>query len=242
MSTTVSNPPPSPPVSASVPTQQTRSFTNTSSTMLQRSNAAADGDVFAQTLSTLERSFEADSLPEDKGLPAHVADEQSGNQSSSPTRSDSNSQSDSGEESDDHPEPDNSDGSASLSVLAVNPAGLTAASAAAGGGLLVSMAGGEASLHGALSASKVATLMESLQARNLAAGTATTFRLVDPGFGLTSMQLARHVNGAWQIQLNAERSSRENMKRALDDLEAGLIARGHRIDRIELLDGSADDR
>ncbi len=241
MSTTVSNPPPPipTPTSASMP-MQIRSVANSSNSLLQRSNVAADGERFASAMSSLKQRVEADNPPEDTGPPEYSADEQSGPQSRSPTRTESKSESDPGEDSNDSSEPENTDGSASWSASAVNPAGLTTG-IVAGSGLLVSMAGGEASMQGALSASNVATLLENLQARTLAAGTAMTFRLVDPGFGLTSMQLARHANGAWQIQLNAERSSRDNLKRLLDDLESGLVARGHRIDRIVLLDGSAKD-
>ena len=220
---------------------QVRSVANPSSSMLQRSNAAADEERFSSTMSSLEQRVGAGNPPEETGPPGYSADEQSWPQSRSPTRTESNSEGDPGEDSNDSAAPENSEGSASWSASAVNPAGLTTG-IAAGGGLLVSMAGGEASMQGALSASNVATLLENLQARTAAAGTAMTFRLVDPGFGLTSMQLARHANGAWQIQLNAERSSRDNLKRLLDDLESGLVARGHRIDRIVLLDGSARDR
>ncbi len=241
MSTTLGNPPPSPspPTPASVLTQ-TRSFVNPSNTTVQRSNTAADGEVFARKLSSLEQRVETDGLPEDKGSAAYTTDEQSVQQSRTPPRTESNSQGDSGDESNASAEPENTDGLASWSSSVANSAGLTTG-IVAGSGLLVSMAGGEASLQGALSATSVATLLDNLQARSVAAGTAMTFRLVDSGFGLTSMQLARHANGAWQIQLNAERSSRDNMKRYLDDLESGLIARGHSIDRIVLLDGSVKD-
>ena len=239
MNTTVSNPPPPTPTSASTPTQ-IRPVGSSSNSMLQRSNAAADGERFASAMSSQRQRVEADNSPEDTGPPENSA-EQSESQFRSPTRTESKPESDSGEDSNDSSEPENTDGSASWSASLVNPAGLTTG-IVAGSGMLVSVAGGEASMQGALSASNVATLLESLQARSAAAGNAMTFRLVDSGYGLTSMQLARHANGAWQIQLSAERSSRDNLKRLLDELESGLEARGHRIDRIVLLDGSAHDR
>ncbi len=242
MSTTVNNPPPTTtPAYESKPTQ-VRALAHPPSSILQRSNTAADSERFASVLSSLKQKSEPELSKSHTGAQGHLTDEQSRSDSGSPSSTKSTSQRDPSDELDDQSEHENTDGSPFLLASTALPVSL-ATGMAAGGGLFVSLAGGEASLQGALSASNVATLLENLQARTAAAaGGAMTFRLLDAGLGLTSMQLAQRTNGAWQIQLSAERSSRDNLKRVLEDLESGLIERGHLVDRIVLLDESTKNR
>jgi hypothetical protein len=237
MSTTLNNPAPTPTPAALTPVSV---VSHSSDTIANRSITTTDKNRFATALSSVEqRSKSSGSMADPASLeynPNEISDNRAGAQIHSENHNDPQHGNGSRDNPDDRTE--TADGSASVSTtpfnLAVSPAGMLVE-----GGFPVSAAGGNSTLHGALTASSVAALIERLEARALAAGTPMTFRVLDASTGITAIQLTQHANGSWLIRLSAERSARNHLKRHLSDLESGLAAQGHRVDHVDLLDASS---
>lgn len=100
---------------------------------------------------------------------------------------------------------------------------------------------GAGTLEGALTAADVAGLVERLDALASSAARATSFRVVDGLHGIASLHLV-HSEAGWRVQLDLERTARAGARRQLAELEAGLAARGLRVDTVGWReDGGRDD-